>query len=277
MEECLKILKTQQEERNVLKKRLLFSFRPQGEISLVLGALIVSTLVNALANLFTGGLPYFLLYQGLFGMGVCVIFPLYYTVILKSESTEEMGLTTWKWLRAVLAALPFIALSIGGQFHKVIEWPPVENMIYISMGLIASTLFEEVFFRGFLQTRFEKAFGIIPAIFLSGAAFSFYHLGYPNFRNLEMLIVLFFVGTFFAISFSITRNVMTSYLVNLPNAILTFFLRPNMLPEIHLDAAFVSIVAFTLSIVIIIMAGKKRTFLMNLKLAHRSEDRLKRN
>jgi membrane protease YdiL (CAAX protease family) len=251
-----------------LKKRSFFCFQPQKETSLVLGALIVLTLINALANLFTGGLPYFLLYQGLFGIGVCVFFPLYYTVILKGETLEEIGLTTRKWLTAGLVALPFIALSIGGQLTKVVAWPTIDNMIYIGMGLIASTLFEEVFFRGFLQTRFEKAFGMIPAILISGAAFSFYHLGYPKFRNPEMLIVLFLVGTFFAISFSITRNVITSYLVNLPNAILTFFLKPTMLPEIHLDAAVVSIVAFTISIVVIMMIGKKKTIPM-IKIAHR--------
>jgi membrane protease YdiL (CAAX protease family) len=85
-----------------------------------------------------------------------------------------------------------------------------------------TSLFEEVFFRGFIQTRFEKAFGAIPAIMLSGLTFSLYHLGYPNYRNLKLLFVLFLVGMFFAIAFRITNNVITSFLVNVPHAIISF-------------------------------------------------------
>lgn len=240
-----------------MKKRRWISFQPDRQIFIALSAFIIATLANASANLFTGGWPYFLLYQGLFGIGVCVLFPLYYTVVLQGEPLAEIGLTTKNWLPALLVALPLIIFSVLGQFNKVVVWPPVEKMIYIGMGLVASTLFEEVFFRGFLQTKFEKAFGIIPAILLSGAAFSLYHLGYPKFRDLEMLVVLFFVGTFFAISFSITRNIITSYLVNLPNAIITFFIQPNMLPTIDLEAAVVSVASFVIAMALVVVMAMK--------------------
>jgi membrane protease YdiL (CAAX protease family) len=236
-----------------MDKRSFFSFKPGKETLVIVGFLALVTLANALANLFTGGVPYYLLYQGLFGLGACIFLPCYYVRVIQRESWESLGMTTKKWLPAVLVAVVFVALSVAGQLvKKTIVFPPLEKSLYICAGMIMSTLFEELFFRGFLQMRFEKAFGIIPSIILSGLAFSIYHIGYPKFQNLAMLLLMFNVGTFFAISFSITRNVLTSYLVNLPNAILTFLIRPGMIADINRQAAVVSLVTFGIAIVLLV-------------------------
>ncbi|MCL0049041.1 CPBP family intramembrane metalloprotease, partial [Dehalococcoidia bacterium] len=75
--------------------------------------------------------------------------------------------------------------------------PATDVLIYTSIALVMSTLFEEVFFRGFLQTRFEKAFGIFPAIVLSGLTFSLYHLGYPAYRDFNLLMSILTVNDHF--------------------------------------------------------------------------------
>ena len=67
-------------------------------------------------------------------------------------------------------------------------------------------VFWEVFFVfGWLQLRFERAFGILPAIPLASLGFAAYHFGtFPT----EGLIELFQVGLVFAIAFRITRSVL---------------------------------------------------------------------
>ena len=117
-----------------------------------------------------------------------------------------------------------------------------------------STLFEEVFFRGFLQTRFEKAFGIFPAIVLSGLTFSLYHLVYPAYRDFNLLMILFFVGMFFAVAFRVTSNVITSFTLNLPHAIVTFVEK-----QTFFDAriAMIAFATTMIAVALIIWAGRK--------------------
>ncbi|MGA2794199.1 MAG: CPBP family glutamic-type intramembrane protease, partial [Roseiarcus sp.] len=68
----------------------------------------------------------------------------------------------------------------------------------------------------------------LPAVILSAACFSIYHLGYSFVRgNIDELPTLFWIGIFFSISFRITGSIVTSYVVNLPHAILTFIADPG--------------------------------------------------
>lgn len=251
---------------SLLLKNTFFKFTPQLETTVVFGVFIVSVLANVFANLFHGIL-FNLFYQGVFGIGICISFPLWYTVVIRKEPIRNIGLTTNGWLKALLIAFIFIAISIPGQMiGKVIPFPMWDKFIYISIALIMSTLFEELFFRGFLQTKFEKAFGIIPAIILSGLAFSLYHLGYPRYRSIGLLITLFLVGVFFAISFSFTKNVLTSFAVNLPNAILTYILHPNQFVDFNREVAVISAITTMVALgLIVLFKTKEKANLPTLK------------
>jgi hypothetical protein len=66
-------------------------------------------------------------------------------------------------------------------------------------------LFEAIFFRGWLQLRFEEAFGVVPAVVLGASCYSLYHVGYGMEWN-EMLF-LFGLGLVFAAVFRLTKNV----------------------------------------------------------------------
>lgn len=125
-----------------------------------------------------------------------------------------------------------------------------------------STLFEEVFFRGFLQTQFEQRFGAVPAIVFSAVCFSVYHVGYGNIRmDVPELLSLFFIGIFFSISFRITNNIITSYIVNLPQAVLTFIGEQRSIDySYHFNnvSAVVSIVTFLLGLLLIISVGLRK-------------------
>jgi hypothetical protein len=71
--------------------------------------------------------------------------------------------------------------------------------------VLAVGLFEAVFFRGWLQLRFEEAFGVVPSVIMGALCYSLYHVGYGMMWG-EMLF-LFGLGMVFAAVFRLTRNV----------------------------------------------------------------------
>lgn len=79
-----------------------------------------------------------------------------------------------------------------------------EHAALLAMTL-AVGLFEAVFFRGWLQLRFEAAFGVVPGLLAAATCYSLYHVGYGMDRA-EMLF-LFGYGLTFGAMFRLTRNV----------------------------------------------------------------------
>ncbi len=202
---------------------LLF-FRPRRELSIALLLMALCVGVNFISDLFRGTRLFYALYQGLLALGICIFAPLWLTRFWRQEPLSSIGVTSERWVRAGLIGAVLAAVSVAGRLMGIrIALPEITTLAYLSAGIAMSSLFEELFFRGYLQTRFEKSFGIVPAVILSAACFSIYHLGYSFVRgNIDELPTLFGVGVFFSISFRITGSIVTSYVVNLPHAILTF-------------------------------------------------------
>jgi membrane protease YdiL (CAAX protease family) len=217
--------------------------------------LIIGT--NSLGNFF-GGFVYYLLYQGVYGIVLSVLLPIFYVFFIEKGGLKELGIGKIT-IRSVLVAILFIAFSAGGQLYKKgIVIPSVDYLIVISIPFVMTTFFEEFLFRGFFQIRFEKLFGAVPAVLLSGLMFSLYHLGYPKFRSLDSLLTLLLVGIMFALSFKLSGNsLFTAYFVNLPNAILTCLYNPQNFPDFNLCTAVVSTVVIFLLILFFVLAPSR--------------------
>jgi len=69
------------------------------------------------------------------------------------------------------------------------------------------SLWEVIFVFGWLQLRFEEAFGIIPAVVLAGISFCLYHAGYGWFARAH-LMSLFVIGIMMAMVFRMTKNLL---------------------------------------------------------------------
>lgn len=184
----------------------------------------------SIANLL-GGIGNYFFYQIIYCIVISVCVPIFF---FRKEDNGDLSLLGIKKLRLVdyIIIIGFVVFSIGGQLINVkletINW----ELLPLSIApLMLTTFSEEFFFRGFLQIRFEKAFGTILAIILSGLVFSIYHLGYPGFRDIEQITTLFLVGIMFALSFKLSKNnIIVSYFVNLPNAYLTYLLKTQRFP-----------------------------------------------
>ena len=72
---------------------------------------------------------------------------------------------------------------------------------------ITAGLFYVIFFHGWIQTRFERAFGAIPAILIAAAFFAFHHVAYSE--PISFLYMGHFMGGLIhATIFRITRNIL---------------------------------------------------------------------
>lgn len=230
-------------QNKILKDRFLL-------LSVFILIFIVTT--NSMAS-FLGGYLYYIFYQGIYGIILSIVVPLIYVFKYEKGNLNHLGIKTIT-KKSILIALIFIVFSVGGQLiQNDIAIPTYKKILCISIPLIMTTFFEEFLFRGFFQVRFEKYFGVVFSIVLSGLIFSLYHLGYPSFRKINSLLTLFLVGIMFATAFKLANNnLFTSFLVNLPNAVLTYLLNTKMFPNFTMETASVSFVTIILVMVIFI-------------------------
>jgi membrane protease YdiL (CAAX protease family) len=137
------------------------------------------------------------------GLGVAV--PVLYTVFVRRRPLSDLGLTGRQLLPSLV-----LGLLLGWDTYRNtlaplnVTWEPT-HVPLIVMAL-AVGLFEAIFFRGWLQLRFEEAFGLVPGLVIAALCYSLYHIGYGMTGN-EMLF-LFGLGLTFGAFFRLTKNVL---------------------------------------------------------------------
>ncbi len=193
----------------------------------------------SLANL-SGEILYAVFYNLIYGLLISVMFPLYY-IHKRNENISSLGIKKIHF-RQLIVILFFVIFSVGGQLIPPLlsgEKIEIHLLGICVIPLLMTTFFEEFLFRGFLQTRLEQQYGWITAVLFSGFLFSLYHIGYPGFRNLPDLLLLFAVGTGFALAYKLSDNNLTAvYFINLPNAIVTYLLKSEQFPPFTKTTSF---------------------------------------
>ena len=137
----------------------------------------------------------------IFGLGI-VFVSLY--VGKKEDGLKTIGFTGRKTVLSLV--LDFIlAASLLAMFLKdekpsgILE---IKNL-YAATYILVAGIFEMTFIYGYLRANFENAFGIIPAILLTSAFYSFHHAGFqPEFLH------LFLVGLMYCSVYYITQNLL---------------------------------------------------------------------
>ena len=137
----------------------------------------------------------------IFGLGI-VFVSLY--VRKKEDGLKAIGFTGRK--KALSLVLNFLfAAGLLAMFLKdekptgILE---IKNL-YAAAYILVAGIFEMTFIYGYLRACFEKAFGIIPAVLITAAFYSFHHVGFqPEF------LPLFFVGLMYCSVYYITQNLL---------------------------------------------------------------------
>lgn len=209
----------------------------------------------AFANINPTPILYFIFYNLLYGLIFSFLVPLY-CLRKGKESLVSVGVKRLG-TRQFAVLFVFVVFSIGGQLIPKMaagEQIPWHLLPLGIVPLIMTTFFEEFLFRGFVQSRAEQQFGCLPAILISGAMFSLYHLGYPGFRAWEDLLLLFAVGLGFAAAYRLSdKNLIVSYFVNLPNAFVTYILKYEQFPIMSVSSTIAAAITLVLIGFIILM------------------------
>jgi len=230
-------------------------------LSICLGVLLILAVFTA--NLFPG--LYFLFYNGIYG----IIFSLSVPLIFLFRNKENLQSVGFKrlYLKQWIILISFVVFSVGGRIIPLvlektkIQWELIKICFF---PLIMTTFFEEFLIRGFLQTRIERQFGFIIAILISGFIFSTYHIGYPGYRNIDRLLLLFIVGIGFATAFKLSgNNFYVAYFANLFNAFVTYILNSEQFPVLTIRSSIYAIVTIVLFIFILIVFRKKQKKIYN--------------
>ncbi|MBO4496514.1 MAG: CPBP family intramembrane metalloprotease [Clostridiales bacterium] len=141
----------------------------------------------------------------IFGLGVVFVTVLHDKIC--PDLWSEMGLSKKKWklslILDVIFAAGLLAVFLKEQIPENIL--SVSNL-YAAVYILTAGIFEMLFIYGFLRMSFEKAFGIVPAILLTSAFYSFHHAGFqPEFLH------LFLVGLMYCSVFYITKNLLIMF------------------------------------------------------------------
>jgi membrane protease YdiL (CAAX protease family) len=129
-----------------------------------------------------------------------VLFPAYYVLVVRREGLNQLGITRrWWWLALLLSVVVSVIFWPQLQQQVAAQQPNIDLLpLLLANGLI---LWEPFFVYGWLQLRFERAFGVVPGIALAAACFGAYHIGtFP----LPEVVTLFGLGVFFGVLFRVT-------------------------------------------------------------------------
>ena len=136
------------------------------------------------------------------GLGVAV--PVFYTVLVRRRSLANLGIT-----RANLPVSLFLGLLMGAETARGtlmnVDRAFTADVVPLVLMSLAVGLFEAIFFRGWLQQRFQDDFGVVPGVILAALCYSLYHVGYG--MAVGELFYLFYLGVIFGSIFHLTKNV----------------------------------------------------------------------
>ena len=183
-----------------------FQFTKDTAVAFCAGAVMIFL---SLIMLFFGGNSFldkamsFILRDLLMIFGLGIVFVSLY-VKKKAEGLRTIGFTGRKNVLSLLLNFLLAAglLAMFLKDEKPANLLEIKNL-YAATYILVAGIFEMNFIYGYLRASFEKAFGIIPAILLTAAFYSFHHAGFqPEFLH------LFFVGLMYCSVYYITQNLL---------------------------------------------------------------------
>ncbi|OIN83971.1 CPBP family intramembrane glutamic endopeptidase [Francisella sp. TX07-6608] len=159
------------------------------------------------------------------------IIPTYFLLLFSSEigileSSNKLLLIIKSGIfYGLLASFILIPISYLFDFIRFDFKLTQYTLVFIFVNLIFTCLPEEIFWRGFIQSRLEKYFNSIIAIIITSFAFAFIHIAFAGTRfALLAFIASHIYGTAYSKTRKIEASIICHYLVNIGQFI--FFTYP---------------------------------------------------
>lgn len=167
--------------------------------------------------------------------------------IIKGKNLDSLGISKKNLIPSIVLGIVLAAVQYSQTLANV-TFPDIQNLVPLVTMELAVGLFENIFFRGWMQQRFEDAFSLIPSILLASLFYSFYHI----------MHVLFYVGLFYAAVFRFSQNIFILYPLLTPTGALYTNIKEGLMLPFEATYGFVIVIAF--SIVTMIFFSKSRIF-----------------
>ncbi len=137
---------------------------------------------------------------------LAVVVPVLWTLFAEHQDLSALGITSHRWLPSVLISVVFSLLILSPiLFVTGFTATPERWLPMAAAGAVS--LFEPLFIFGWLQLRFERDFGILPAILLGALGYALYHIGYMP----GMMTAQFQSAVVFAVAFRFTMNLLVAW------------------------------------------------------------------
>ena len=179
-----------------------FTWSPNGDLLVaVLTEVAMIAAYWTTTHLLSGGWDDVLVLGVLTNLGLNVLFPVWWIAYHRKRPLSELGITTRRWLPSLIISVALAVFFSLGLRHRAagIDWLP--HVLFNAV-----ILWEPFFVFGWLQLRYDRAFGILPGVLLGGLSFAAYHVGtYPP----AELAILLVTGLVFAAIFRLTSNLLT--------------------------------------------------------------------
>lgn len=184
-----------------------FKFEPSKELWIVLLSwiLVVGTYYLSFQVITTQRVAAQFITFGIIGiMLLGIIAPAAWNCLVMGRPLSGLGISTDKLVLSVALGLILTAVQYYLTLRNI-ELPEIMELIPLATMALAVGLYENIFYRGWIQLRMEESFGILPGILLSSILYSFYHIGYGMAPG-EMLF-LFLIGVIYSTIFRLTANI----------------------------------------------------------------------
>lgn len=146
----------------------------------------------------------------MFVLGIMI--PIAYNSLVKKRPLSETGISKKYWLRSLVLGLILTIVFLaappptGTSFMAAVAALTFTELLSLLALEITAGLFWTIFFFGWVQMSFERAFGAIPAIIIAAAFFALHHVAYGE--PVSLLYMGHFVGGLIqAAIFRTTRNI----------------------------------------------------------------------
>lgn len=190
--------------KNNSTKRQWISFKPEIDTWIALASIPAMTLLYY-CNTHYGFEHPTVFFIGFVILGHLLLntaLPAYVVLKMRGEGLSGLGITQNK-LMASLVISVLLAASMYPSLMTALrgfDGNPVSNITYNAIAF-----WEPLFVFGWLQLRFQRAFGIIAGILMAGLGFMAYHIGsFPT----DALVVLFLTGVIYGVIFAYTKNLL---------------------------------------------------------------------
>ncbi len=237
-----------------------FKFQPSREIWVVLLSwiMVVSAFYTAFQVFTTQRVAANFITFGIIGITLCgVMVPVVWNSLIMKRSLTEIGITR----RNLFISIVLGTILASAQYMltiKNIEMPGFNELLPLLTMAVAVGFYENVFFRGWVQLRMEAYFGIIPSIFLSGIAYSLYHIGYGMAAG-EM-ITLFVIGIVYSAIFRITCNIFILYPLLTPSGALFTIIQDGLKIPFEATYGFADVIVLIIIGLVIVNKFSKRNY-----------------